>query len=283
MPALSADALRALCIVKLKLRRLPHSILFQGSSGTGKTYLSQEVSSIILNFYTRRTISGHVSLFNHPDFYSIAPIDGIITLDLIQKMKTWLTMTPVKSRYKVLLINDIDKMNIYGCNAFLKTLEEPIGKTYIFMNTTNLYILPQTIISRCMLLKLKVIDFSYFCKIINQINSTTIPLKELYFYTNGDINVARLILKHNFDLKNTNFIYQLKKLNLNIHEQLKIFIIVSQKLLVNNAAIYVMRNNVYRGTILREIYHVENIIQHIYVLDKEIARYMILRFINKIC
>ena len=71
-------------------------------------------------------------------------------------------------------------------------------------------------------------------------------------------------------------------MNLNIHEQLSIFIIVSQRILINNVSIYVMQKNVYRNAILREIHHIQDIIQNIHVLDKEIARYLILKFISKI-
>lgn len=54
-----------------------------------------------------------------------------------------------EGRYRVVIIEDADKMNVQTANAFLKTLEEPPPFTVIILITEHLPKLLPTIISRC--------------------------------------------------------------------------------------------------------------------------------------
>ncbi len=70
----------------------------------------------------------------------------------------WLSKTPTW-KYKVLLIENIDRMNINAANAFLKTFEEAPSNVYIFATTSNKNILLETILSRAFLIKFEIPEF----------------------------------------------------------------------------------------------------------------------------
>ncbi|MEF2175349.1 MAG: AAA family ATPase [Candidatus Absconditabacteria bacterium] len=69
----------------------------------------------------------------------------------------WLNITSVGS-HKILLIENIERMNLSSLNSFLKTLEEPLKNRLIIATTTNRMLLLDTIISRSLLLKFTLPD-----------------------------------------------------------------------------------------------------------------------------
>jgi len=70
---------------------------------------------------------------NHPDIKLIFPEKTIISIDTIRSARSWLSMTPISSDKKVLIIDRAHAMNTEAQNAFLKILEEPAENTYIFL------------------------------------------------------------------------------------------------------------------------------------------------------
>jgi DNA polymerase III subunit delta' len=57
--------------------------------------------------------------------------------------------TQKEGKYRICLIEDSDKLNMQACNAFLKTLEEPLPNTVFILLTTKFTALLPTIVSRC--------------------------------------------------------------------------------------------------------------------------------------
>jgi DNA polymerase-3 subunit delta' len=57
--------------------------------------------------------------------------------------------SPLEGKYRVIIIDDADKMNITSANALLKTLEEPAPGNLLILITGNPHGLPRTILSRC--------------------------------------------------------------------------------------------------------------------------------------
>ncbi|HOE91160.1 MAG TPA: DNA polymerase III subunit delta' [Candidatus Cloacimonadota bacterium] len=72
-----------------------------------------------------------------------------IRIDQIRMIQQKLITTPYEAEKKVIVIENIEKMNNQAANAFLKTLEEPSENTVIIMTTKTINSLLPTIISRC--------------------------------------------------------------------------------------------------------------------------------------
>jgi len=106
-----------------KNQTLSHAYAFIGANNIGKM----------------RTLEGFLSEFissdinNHPDIKVIAPEKDVITIDVVRAARSWLSMTPISSDKKALIIDKAHAMNTEAQNAFLKILEEPADNTYIFL------------------------------------------------------------------------------------------------------------------------------------------------------
>jgi DNA polymerase III delta prime subunit len=84
----------------------------------------------------------------HPDVLQILPEKEVITIDTVRKARSWLSMTPISSTKKVLIVDGVGKMNTQAQNAFLKILEEPSKNSYIFLLIGHKDQVLQTIYSR---------------------------------------------------------------------------------------------------------------------------------------
>ena len=70
-------------------------------------------------------------------------------MEQIQEALRWMQYRPERGHYRVLILDEADRMNRESANAFLKTLEEPPPQTTIILLTTSPMLLLETILSRC--------------------------------------------------------------------------------------------------------------------------------------
>jgi DNA polymerase-3 subunit delta' len=132
----------------LEKERFPQSLLFYGEDSKVFDEVTRPLVQKILE--TDRDPQ------NHPDYFAIYP-EGkmqLIKIESIRKMIKSVQHTANQGGRKVVVIHDVDKMNQASSNAFLKTLEEPPEDTVIFLFTTRLYSLMETIRSRCLKFKI---------------------------------------------------------------------------------------------------------------------------------
>jgi len=266
---------------RIKSQKLPHAILIHGNPGVGKSHLSEEIAKQIIQLPTL----GGVRTNSNPDFYLVNQDKNIITIEMIRDIKKWLQMTAIRSRYKVLLIHDVDNMNINAYNAFLKILEEPIGQTAILLNTSKLSSIPQTVISRCLKLKLRKINDKSFEKIITSSNSNynKSDIYKVYKTCEGNINVAILLLKYAIhdDTNYITIISKLEALDLNQQEQQNIFIYMSQRLLARSTEQMLIQQNRCDASILRNINFIEKFTNNMNTLNKNTAKNAIISLLRQ--
>jgi len=62
-------------------------------------------------------------------------------------------LKPTGAEYKVAIIAGADRLNVQAANAFLKTLEEPPGKSVLILLTIEPQRILETILSRCLRLE----------------------------------------------------------------------------------------------------------------------------------
>jgi DNA polymerase-3 subunit delta' len=123
----------------VKLGRVPHALLFSGSS--------PEKRKIALEFI-KLVNGGHVKE-GHPDLYIIGPQDGKeIKISQIRELHSKLSLKSYSASFKSVIIDKAHTLNQEAQSAFLKLLEEPKGQT-LFILITNFpeFLLP-TILSR---------------------------------------------------------------------------------------------------------------------------------------
>lgn len=139
--------------------RIGHAYLFCGPDGVGKS-IAASVFAAALNCRNRGTdpCGNCPSCIrakdgNHPDIIHVKVKGSSISIDDIRKLQSDIQKKPYEKGVKVFIIHEAEKMTEQAQNALLKTLEEPPGSSVIVMLAQNQYVLLNTIISRCQILK----------------------------------------------------------------------------------------------------------------------------------
>jgi len=104
-------------------------------------------SDYIKDLIITRSISPHDCITIEPDPTSIGvgSMRGVISR---------LSIHPVASPFHAVIVRDAHTMTTEAQNAFLKTLEEPVGGAFIILESTEPDTLLPTILSRCQLINL---------------------------------------------------------------------------------------------------------------------------------
>ena len=100
---------------------------------------------------------------SHPDLIVIeadtSKASGGISIDQVRAVIPFLSHTPSRGRYRVVIIDALDDMNVNGANAILKTLEEPPeNAVIIIINHQTKPMLP-TIRSRVQMISVAPLGF----------------------------------------------------------------------------------------------------------------------------
>ena len=128
-----------------KSDKLAHAYLFCGQEKLGKKTIAVE--------FAKWLFKEDVIKRQHPDFIFIEPEKKEIQISQIRECIWRLSLKPSVAPFKIAIIDEAHCLNQEAQNSLLKTLEEPRGKTLIFLVTEYPERLFPTIISRCQILK----------------------------------------------------------------------------------------------------------------------------------
>ena len=136
--------------------------LFTGIRGTGKTTLARILVKA-LNCTdlqpdgepcNKCECCREISEGRSPD---VVEIDGAsnTSVDNVRDIKENISYSPVKSKFKVYIIDEVHMLSKAAFNALLKTLEEPPAHSVFILATTDPQKIPTTVLSRCQRYDLK--------------------------------------------------------------------------------------------------------------------------------
>ncbi|MEO0291162.1 MAG: DNA polymerase III subunit gamma/tau [candidate division WOR-3 bacterium] len=144
-------------IMMNKLGNEVQALLFSGPRGSGKTSVARIVAKALNceNIKDGEPCDECSSCLEIKRGASldVLEIDGA-SYRGIQEAKNIIEITklvPTKAKYKVFIIDEVHMFSKDAFNALLKTLEEPPKRVFFIFATTELYRVPETIQSRCLI------------------------------------------------------------------------------------------------------------------------------------
>jgi len=144
---------------KLDLNNLSHAYIFSGENQLGKKTFAKEFVKLIncqgKDKPCQKCINCQmIEKNNFPELMILSSEDsGEIPIAKAREALNFLSYKSYYGSFKTVIVDDADKMNSEAQSCFLKTLEEPKGKTLLFLISSKPEILLSTIHSRCQNIK----------------------------------------------------------------------------------------------------------------------------------
>ncbi len=140
-------------------RAMTHSWLITGPPGSGRSNLAFAFATALLSPGGSEgddAVRRQVDARTHPDLGVLSTERVIITIDEVRRLVASSNFSPSVGRYRVMVIEDADRMNEYASNVLLKALEEPPPRTVWILCAPSEADLIPTIRSRVRSVRLRV-------------------------------------------------------------------------------------------------------------------------------
>lgn len=139
----------------IKNNRVAQAYIFSGMRGVGKTTAARILAKA-LNCQQGPTPTPcnkceFCKEINEDHSIDVLEIDGASNrgIDEVRSLREGVKYKPIRSRNKVIIIDEVHMLTREAFNALLKTLEEPPPHTVFIFATTEFHKVPATIVSRC--------------------------------------------------------------------------------------------------------------------------------------
>ena len=139
---------------------------------------------------------------NYPDFFVFDGSKATIKKEAVTTIESSFDKKAFENKgIRIYILHLIENMTIEAINSILKFLEEPGQRIYAFLTTNNENAVLPTIISRCQVLRMKLIDKNI---VINDAVSYGVDKKDAellsYFYNDGELIKEIIDDKENNDV-----------------------------------------------------------------------------------
>ena len=179
----------------LQNNHLSHAYLISGNPGTPLLEVAKYLAkSILCDAPDPLACNSCITCMriddeNYPDFIVLDGAKSQIKKDEVGNIETQFEKTPFESKGKMIyIIHLVETMRAEAINSILKFLEEPGSEIYAFLTTNNESSVLPTIISRCQVLRLKLVNRQEVIDEAVEINVNREDAELLsYFYNDGEL------------------------------------------------------------------------------------------------
>ena len=191
----------------IKNQKFPHSLIMSGISGIGKRKIAEIAAAALLCENEDAPCGKCQSCRNflsgtHSDYYLIEPdmtkANPVIKIGQIREMQREVSLMPMLSDRRVVVIDGAEYMNNVSQNCLLKTIEEPQGQSTFILITANRSKLLLTLLSRCMVINFDKLTESEITRGLNE--REIIDAEKIAVISNGSLGQA-ITLASNGGLK----------------------------------------------------------------------------------
>src|SRR2546428_3215559 len=158
--------------------RVAHAFLFTGPRGVGKTTTARLLAKA-LNCEHGPTPEPCNACANCKEIgegtaFDVLEIDGAshTQVDKMRDLMETVAHLPLKSRFKIFIIDEVHMLSAHSFNALLKTLEEPPPHVVFIFATTEVHKIPITILSRCQRFDFKLIPTARLTEHLDKVLAT---------------------------------------------------------------------------------------------------------------
>lgn len=143
------------------LQAMSHSWLFTGPAGSGRSIAARDLAAALQCLNPEKPGCGEcqacrtVLANNHPDVLDIETDTVMMTIKEVAELVDKAQQTPSVGRFRVIILQDADRMAERTSNLLLKAIEEPPAHTVWMLCTPQPQDVLNTIRSRCRIITLK--------------------------------------------------------------------------------------------------------------------------------
>lgn len=196
----------------LESGNLAHSYLLAGPNSVGKHTVAKKFAGILQcdsDFCHNCNACLQVRKGSHIDTIEMEDNHQSIKIGEVRKIIRRLNMTK-QSKYKIFLVQSIERMTIEAANSFLKILEEPPEGTIFILTTNNIRSLLPTIISRVRVVHFNNVSVDYLKNRLHELypNAEEEVINQVSLFSLGKTGKALHLMENPDSLANYLKVYR---------------------------------------------------------------------------